>query len=129
MPDLSPLAILLAAASTFVLGGVWYSALFARVWQRAAGVTDEQLRTGSARIFAGSAVLSLVMAATLAAFIGDEGAAFGTAAGLAAGVGWVSCAIGILHLFERRSPALFAVDAGYFTVAFAAMGAIIGALQ
>ena len=129
MPDLSPLAIVLAAASTFLLGGLWYSVLFARPWQRAAGVTDEQLKTGAARIFAGSAALSLVMAATLAAFIGDEGVAFGAAAGLAAGVGWVACAIGVLHLFERRSPMLFAIDAGYFTVAFTAMGAIVGALQ
>ncbi len=69
------------------------------------------------------------MAFTLAAFIGAEGAAFGTAAGLAAGVGWVASAIGILCLFERRSPVLSAIDAGYFTVAFTAMGAIIGALQ
>ena len=129
MSDVSPLAVLLAAASTFLLGGLWYSVLFARIWQRASGVTDAQLQTGAVRIFAGAAVLSLVMALNLAAFIGDEGAAFGTAAGLAAGVGWVACAIGILALFERRSPVLFAVDAGYFAVAFTAMGAIIGALQ
>lgn len=129
MSDVSPLAVLVAAASTFLLGGLWYSALFARVWQRASGVSDEQLRGGAARIFAGAAALSLVMAFTLAAFIGAEGTAFGTAAGLAAGVGWVACAIGILCLFERRSPLLFVIDAGYFTVAFTAMGAIIGALQ
>lgn len=129
MSAVSPLAVVLAAALTFLLGGAWYSGIFARVWQREAAVTDSQLRSGSLRIFTGAAALAVVMALTLAAFIGDEGPAFGTFAGFAAGVGWVGCAIGTLHLFERRSLVLFAIDAGYFAVSFTAMGALIGALQ
>lgn len=62
------LAVLLAAISTFVIGGLWYSLLFARAWQHAAGVTDEQLKTGAARIFIGSFLLALVMATSLALF-------------------------------------------------------------
>jgi len=74
------LAVLLAAASTFVIGGLWYSLLFAGPWQRAAGLSDEQLKTGSARIFIGS----FLLAASLAAFIGDAGLVFGVFAGAAA---------------------------------------------
>ncbi len=37
------LAVLLAALAGFIVGGLWYSVLFAKVWQREAGVTDEQL--------------------------------------------------------------------------------------
>lgn len=129
MSEVNLLAIVLAAASTFVIGGVWYSALFAAPWQRAAEVSDAQLETGAVRIFVGAAALSLVMAATLAPFIGTEGALFGAAAGAAAGIGWVGCALGVVYLFERRSLTLFAIDAGYFAVAYPAMGAIIGALQ
>ena len=44
---LNPLAVAAAAASTFILGGLWYSLLFAKPWQRAAGVTDEQLKSGA----------------------------------------------------------------------------------
>jgi hypothetical protein len=127
--DINWLGVLLAALATFVVGGLWYSVLFAKVWQREAGVTDEQLKRGTVRVFVGSFLLALVMAAVLAAFIGDGGAGFGMLAGLAAGVAWVAAALGINYLFERRSLTLFAINASYNVVAFTAMGAIIGALQ
>ena len=126
---LNPIAVLVAAASTFVLGGLWYSLLFAKPWQRAAGVTDEQLTSGAPRIFLGSALVSLVMAASLAAFIGGAGLAFGLFAGFAAGLTFVAAAFGINYLFERRSLKLWAINAGYNVVAFTVMGVIIGALQ
>ncbi len=127
--DINWLGVLLAALATFVVGGLWYSVLFAKVWQRESGVTDEQLKRGTVRVFVGSFLLALVMAVVLAAFIGSAGAGFGTLAGLAAGAAWVAAALGINYLFERRSLALFAINASYNIVAFTAMGAIIGALQ
>ena len=127
--DINWLGVLLAALATFAVGGLWYSVLFAKAWQREAGVTDEQLKNGTVRVFVGSFLLALVMAVVLAAFIGDAGAGFGTLAGLAAGVAWVAAALGINYLFERRSLTLFAINASYSVVAFTAMGAIIGALQ
>ena len=126
---LNPIAILLAALSTFVIGGLWYSLLFAKPWQRAAGVTDEQLKRGAPRIFVGSALLALVMAASLAAFIGSAGLAFGVFAGLASGLTFVAAAFGVNYLFERRSLLLFAINASYNVAAFTIMGLIIGALQ
>ncbi|WP_322409955.1 DUF1761 domain-containing protein [Microbacterium invictum] len=126
---LNPLAIAAAAASTFLLGGLWYSLLFAKPWQRAAAVTDEQLATGAPRVFIGSALFALVMATSLAAFIGGAGLAFGAFAGFAAGLTFVAAAFGVNYLFERRSATLWAINAGYNTVAFTLMGIIIGALQ
>lgn len=123
------LAVAIAAVSAFIIGGLWYSLLFAKPWQRAAGVSDEQLQRGAARIFAGSLLLSIVMALSLAAFIGAGGLGFGVFACLAAGLTFVAAALGINYLFERRSLALFAINAGYNVVAFTAMGAIIGAMQ
>ena len=123
------LAVLLAALASFVVGGLWYSVLFAKVWQREAGVTDEQLKHGTIRVFVGSFLLAVVMAVVLAAFIGRGGAGFGAMAGLATGVAWVAAALGVNYLFERRSLTLFSINAGYNAVAFTAMGAIIGALQ
>lgn len=125
----NPLAVVLAAFASFLVGGLWYSVLWAKPWQRAAGVTDEQLRSGAARVFIGSFLLALVMAAGLAAFIGAEGLVFGTLAGLAAGLLWVAAAFGINYLFERRSIALWAINAGYNVITFTAMGAIIGGVQ
>lgn len=123
------LAVLLAALSSFVIGGLWYSLLFAKPWQRAAGVTDEQLKSGTVRIFAGSFLIAIVMAASLAAFIGTGGAVFGLLAGLAAGITWVAAAFGINYLFERRSVRLFLINAGYNVLSFGVMGLIIGAFQ
>lgn len=126
---INPLAVVVAAVTTFVIGGLWYSVLFAKQWQRAVGLTNEQLRHGVARTFIGSFLLALVMAASLAAFVGGSGAAFGTFAGLAAGITWVAAAFGINYLFERRSLRLWLINAGYNTITFTAMGAIVGALQ
>jgi hypothetical protein len=123
------LAVLLAALSAFVIGGLWYSLLFAKPWQRAAGVTDEQLKSGAVRIFVGSFLIAVVMAASLAAFIGKGGAVFGLLAGLAAGITWVAAAVGINYLFERRSVRLFLINAGYNVLSFGMMGLIIGAMQ
>ena len=45
---LNPWAILAAAGSTFVLGGVWYSPiLFARAWMDGAGLSEEQVKGGN----------------------------------------------------------------------------------
>lgn len=129
MTSVSVFGVLLAAVSTFVLGGLWYSVLFARPWQRAVGISDDRLREGAVRVFAGSFVLALVMAVTLAAFIGSAGALFGLAAGAAAGVCWVAAAFGVNYLFERANLLLFAINGGYHAISFAIMGAIIGAFQ
>ena len=124
------LAILVAAVSTFLLGGLWYGPLFGRAWMRECGFTEESLKRmgGMGRIFALSFVLELIMAFNLAAFLGGKATlAFGVFAGAAAGVGWVALAFGVTYLFEHRSLKLFLINASYHAVAFTIMGAILGA--
>ena len=44
MDNINYLAAVVAAVSSFVIGGVWYSPiLFAKAWQREAGLTDALL--------------------------------------------------------------------------------------
>ena len=91
------------------------------------GFTEDDLKAGMPRIFGGSALLSLIIAANLGFFLGgDPGLAWGIGAGVLAGVGWVGCALGITYLFERKSLRLFAINAGYHAVTFALMGGIFG---
>src|SRR5687768_11611261 len=67
------LAALVAALSSFLIGGLWYSPiLFAKAWMRETGLTDEQLRSGVVRTFATAFVLSLVMALNLGFFLGPR---------------------------------------------------------
>lgn len=129
LSKLNYLAILIAATSSFIIGGLWYSVLFAKRWQKLSGVTNDQLKRGMIKIFIGSFVLSLIMSLNLAAFIGDGGLAFGTFAGLAVGFGWVATAFGINYLFERKPLQLFLINASYSVVAFTLMGLIIGVMQ
>lgn len=127
--SISWLGVAVAAVSAFVVGGLWYSVLFAAPWRRLAGVSEEQSRTGVARVFVGSFLLAVVMAVVLAGFVGPAGPAFGALAGLAVGLGWVAASLGMIALFERRPVGHWAINAGYAVVSYSAMGAIIGAFQ
>ncbi|MBI3416635.1 MAG: DUF1761 domain-containing protein [Verrucomicrobia bacterium] len=124
------LPIVIAAFSTFLLGGLWYSPLlFGKAWLRENKFTAEDAnRISKARAFGGSAVFALIMSANLAMFLADEKTtlAWGTAAGTLAGVGWVATAIAVIGLFENKSWTYIGINAGYQIVAFIIMGAILG---
>ena len=122
-------AVLVAAISAFVLGGLWYAPfLFGGAWKRANVFGTDEPPPAGAKIFAISFVLSLVMALNLAMFLNDPktNMAWGATAGFLAGFGWVAMGIGIVSLFERRPWMYVLVNGGYLTVALVLMGAILG---
>jgi Protein of unknown function (DUF1761) len=124
------LAILVAAASAFVVGGLWYSpALLGRLWKRANGFGENEPPPATPKIFVVSFLLCLVMAANLAIFLNDPKttAAWGATAGFLAGFGWIAMGIGVVATFERRPWSYVFVNGGYMTVALVLMGAILGA--
>lgn len=123
------LAVIAAAVSTFVIGGLWYSPLlFQKGWMKENGVNEDDLKKRSPfLIFGLSFILSFVMSLNLALFIGQERAVFGAFAGFMAGFGWVALAIGIISLFESRSLKYVMINGGYMVVAFTVMGLILGA--
>ena len=93
MQGINWLAIAVAALSSFVLGGLWYSPLlFGKAWMRATGHTQESLKGGNmGLIFGLSFVLALIAAAVFALFLGPRPAfGFATGAGVAAGLGWIA---------------------------------------
>lgn len=127
--DLNWLAIIVAAVSTFILGGLWYGPLFGRAWMRASGVSEAQAAGGNkGLIFGVSLLLQLIAALVLDMFIGTQGTlAFGTAAGAAVGIFWVATAFGVVYLFEQRPLGHWAVNSFYHIVSYTIMGAILGA--
>ncbi len=124
------LAVLAAAVSTFLVGGLWYSPiLFGKIWMRANGFTEEQVNGfNKARAFGGSFVLALIMSANLAMFLADPKTTlvWGMTAGALAGVGWVAAGLGVIALFENRPWSYIFVNGGYHIVSFVLMGAILG---
>lgn len=129
MPDVNYLAVLLAALSAFVLGGLWYSALFAKQWAALCGQSEETLKSGSMPLtFGGAFLLNLLAAYVLAMFVAGMALEAAALAGLSVGLCWVATSFGVSYLFERRPLGLWLINAGYFTLHFTAMGAILGAM-
>ena len=127
--NLNVWAILTAALSAFLIGGLWYSPLlFGRLWKKANDFAADQPPPATAKVFGFSFILTLVMAVNLAMFLNDSKTtmAWGATAGFLAGFGWVAMGIGVVALFERRSWSYVIVNGGYLTVALVLMGAIIG---
>lgn len=121
-------AVLVAATSSFVLGGLWYSpVLFGKPWQRLTGLSDETLAGGNmALIFGGAFVLSLVASFVFAMFLGPRPSLqLGLGAGFSAGLCWVAASFGINYLFERKPFALFAINGGYHTLQFTLIGLVL----
>lgn len=86
------IAVLFAALSAFVIGGIWYGPLFGKAWMDAHGFTEAMLRDrfNPVKTYGITFVLSLVTAYTLAIFFdGDPTAATGAGIGLVIGGVWV----------------------------------------
>jgi hypothetical protein len=130
MGSLNLLAVLVAAISAFLIGGLWYSpALFQRAWMRANNLSEADLNAGgAAKIFGLAFLFALVMALNLAMFLNapDTTASWGATAGALAAI-WVALGIGTVALFERRPAAYTVINGGYWVVALTVMGAILGA--
>ncbi len=131
MQEINFLAVIAAATSTFVLGGLWYSPLlFGAAWMRANNFTEDQVNGfKKGRMFGWAILFSMIMAMNLAIFLADDQTdwVWGMTAGALAGVGWVATAIAIVALFENKSWTYILINAGYNVVAFTLMGLIIGA--
>jgi hypothetical protein len=132
MPELNWIAVALCAVSSLVIGGLWYSpVLFARQWQSAAGLSDDQAQGGNMAVILGGAfLLSLLAAAVFSMFLGtDMSVGAATAAGFAAGLCWVAASYGINYLFERRPLRLWLINGGYHVLQFTAFGLILGLMR
>ena len=86
------LFILLAALVPMLVGFLWYSALFSKPWMLAAGMTEDQVKSGNMlKIFGLSYLLSILLAFAVfmmvihqahiaSLFMGEEGFAEGSGA-------------------------------------------------
>ena len=122
------LAVVAAALSSFLVGGLWYSPLlFVKAWRAEIGVPPDAKASMSSMApqFAGTLVLSLIQAGMFAVFLGKQPPLMGAAYGLAAGLCWVATALGINYLYEGKSFRLWLINGGYNVVTFTLYGLIL----
>jgi len=121
-------AILLAAVSSFAVGGLWYSpVLFGKLWNAENGGVEQ---TGHpAKVFGISFGFSLVAAICFAHLVGRT-PELNDAVGLGAlvGIGFVATSFGINYQFAQRTFKLWLVDGGYHAVQFLIFGVVFGLL-
>ena len=128
MVTVNLLAVIAAAVSSFVLGGLWYSkALFGAVWKREAGDGRDPGEGHPVKVFGLSLVFALVAAFAYAVIVPPPTSA-GQAAvqGLIVGAAIVAASFGINYQFANRSTTLWLIDGGYHAVQFLLYGLMIG---
>jgi hypothetical protein len=127
VPDLNWLAVIAAAVSAFLLGGVWYGPLFKHAWCREAGVDPNAKPGHPARVFGVAFVAALFAAFIFAWFLGPKPEVHvAVHAGLMVGVAWVATSFGINYAFAQRSLKLWLIDGGYHLLQFVLYGLILG---
>jgi hypothetical protein len=128
MVQINLLAVLVAALSTFVLGGLWYSKLlFGPAWQRAESDNRDPKQGHPAKVFGLSFGFALIAAFVYAILMTAPTSASGALLqGALTGAGLVAASFGINYQFANRKGVLWLIDAGYHTLQFALYGLIIG---
>jgi hypothetical protein len=119
-------AVVVAAVSSFMLGGLWYSpALFGKAWNRENG--GEKQAGHPAKVFGVSFVFSLIAAFAFAWLLGAA-PPLETAlrTGAIVGAGFVAASFGINYQFAQRSFKLWLIDGAYHAVQFIVFGLVLG---
>ena len=133
LSEINYLAVLVAALSSFIVGWLWYSALFRKRWMELNGFTQE---TASEEGLPMPAIMIINYIATaLAAFAlalflsGHKGLHYGIFAGFMIAVFWIATNRLNDVLYERQPFGLFLINSGYNLAVYILMGAIIGIWQ
>ena len=128
MADINLWAVLVAAGSAFLLGGIWYGPLFKHAWCREAGIDPEaKPKNHPATVFGTAFAAALVAAAAFAIILRPDPPLFiALHAGFLTGLAYVAMSFGINYAFAGRSFRLWLIDGGYHTLQFTLYGLILG---
>ena len=133
MGEIDLLAVVLGAAALFGVGMAWYGVLFAGAWTKAMSrgrrdfTGDKPVWVVFAITFAFALLIALTLAHQYAMTSPGPRAMMMIAIGY--GLMLIVPALGIRYLYLGVPGRVFAIDAGYFVVGMAAMGAVFVALR
>ncbi|MEO7923795.1 MAG: DUF1761 domain-containing protein [Chitinophagaceae bacterium] len=119
LSHLNWLAIAVAAVAYFALGGLWYSALFGKIWIKATGIDMNRpdAKKGAGGIMALTLILEFVICFALAILayrmVLQNGVMSGIKLGLLTGICFSAIVIMISYLYQGKPRVLTLIDAGY----------------
>lgn len=128
------IAVIVAALVAFFIGGLWYQALFGKLWIKMQGFSDQQVAEMKARMkpgifFGGMIVSYIVLAAALEIVIwrmNIQAVPGGLKVGAVAFL--ISASVSMTHhLASGKVIGAYLIDAGCELCYMLAMGAILGA--
>ncbi|MDN3646170.1 DUF1761 domain-containing protein [Pontixanthobacter aestiaquae] len=127
--DVNWLAVVLAAACGFIVGGIWYGPVMGKKWMGAVGLTEEQIQDGNMGLvyggaFAFSLLGSWTLAHTFASYATDLSVAVKVMTAFGVAIGFIIPALGTNYLFSQKGKTLFFIDAGYWILFYLAMGTV-----
>ena len=131
--DVNWIAVVAAAASGFIVGGIWYGPIMGKRWMGAVGLSEEDIQSGNMGLiyggaFAFSLLASWTLAHTFATYAVDLSFAVKVLTAVGVALGFIVPAIGTNYLFSQKTKTLFFIDAGYWLLFYTAMGTVHAAL-
>jgi hypothetical protein len=131
MEQVNFFAVFVAAAVSFVVGGVWYSPfVFGKIWMKLIGKKKQYLQKGVYGIYLLGFLVNFFMAFMLAQyfqFLHLQGAWNGTFQGFCVGIGFVATNSLLDTLFSGKSVKLYFINTLHQVTNLTLIGAILGA--
>ena len=123
------IAVVCAAAAYWVIGAIWYMALFGKIWAAAIEQSGVKIqRGGMGAKMIGNFLCNLVAAAIMARLIARAGITelgYGLKLGAGAGLGFAATALTIQYLWESKPFKVWLIDASHHVVGCIALGGIL----
>ncbi len=124
--DIHWLPVLVMTIFSFILGAVWHSKfLFGNTWTKENYGEENPKKGNMPLMFGGTAIMHLLLIATLSALVSDSGPLKGLLTGFIVFLFWVFPALAGTYLFAGRSMKLLSVDAGMYMVLFTLSGLVL----
>jgi fluoride ion exporter CrcB/FEX len=123
------LAVVCAGVAYWVLGWVWYVALFGKIWRAGIEQTGIKLpQGGMAAKMIGTFIANVVAAAIMGRLFQRfhvVDLAHGARLGVGVGIGFSATALTIIHLWESKPFKVWLIDASYHVLGCILLGAIL----
>ena len=123
------LAIVVAAAASFLFGGIYYR-LVSNHWLKASGVKKSAVKGHPVNLYVITIIAELIMAWMLAGILAHLGPVTfknGVISGALIWLGFVATTIAVNNGFGMRKPMLSVIDGAHWLGVLLIMGAVLGA--